>query len=155
MKYFFLLLCFGSTTFLLHSQEQNDSLVINQTISQLFEGMKTGDSNLVRDAFHPDVKMQTVVNTKTGETKLRDEKLQDFLIAVGTPHEGVWNEKITKTHIQIDAQMAHVWTDYEFYLDDKFIHCGVNSFQLVKLNNFWKIIYLIDTRRVKGYKEEN
>lgn len=134
---------------------QNDTLLINQTINQLFEGMKTGDSNLVRDAFHTDVKMQTIFTIKTGETKLRDEKLQEFLIAVGTPHEEVWNEKITKTHIQMDPQMAHAWTNYEFYVDDKFIHCGVNSFQLVKLNNVWKIINLVDTRRVKGCKEEN
>lgn len=35
---------------------QNDTLLINQTINQLFEGMKTGDSNLVRDAFHTDGK---------------------------------------------------------------------------------------------------
>ena len=139
----------------LKAQEQNDTILINQTINQLFEGMKTGDSNLVRDAFHNDVKMQTIFTTKTGDTKLRDENLQGFLIAVGTPHEGVWNEKITKTHIQMDAQMAHAWTNYEFYVDDKFIHCGVNSFQLVKLNNVWKIIYLVDTRRVKGCKKEN
>lgn len=131
------------------AQEKNDTLLINQTINQLFEGMKTGDSNLVRDSFHTDVKMQTIFTTKTGETKLRDEKLQEFLIAVGTPHEGVWNEKITKTHIQMDPQMAHAWTNYEFYIDEKFIHCGVNSFQLVKLNNVWKIINLVDTRRVK------
>lgn len=139
----------------IYSQSNLDSINVNQTINQLFEGMRTGDSNLVREAFYTDVKMQTIFNTKTGETKLRDEKLQEFLIAVGTPHEGVWNEKITKTHIQMDPQMAHAWTNYEFYVDDKFIHCGVNSFQLVKLNNVWKIIYLVDTRRVKGCKEEN
>lgn len=128
---------------------QNDSTLVLQTINQLFEGMRIGDSNLVKTAFSPDAKLQTIANTKTGETKLRDESLQEFLIIVGNPHEGVWNEKITKTHVQIDGVMAHVWANYEFYLDDKFIHCGVNSFQLVKLQNQWKIIHLVDTRRRK------
>jgi hypothetical protein len=35
---------------------------------------------------------------------------------------------------------------YQFYIGDKFSHCGVNSFQLVKLQGQWKIQYLIDTQ---------
>ena len=134
----------------LNAQINQDSLDINQTISNLFVGMKTGDSALVSSSFHPEVKLETIFKTKTGETKLHNEQLENFLNAVGTPHDGVWNEKIIKTNIQIDQIMAHVWTDYKFFVDDKFIHCGVNSFQLVKLNNKWKIIHLIDTRRVNG-----
>jgi len=52
--------------------------------------------------------------------------------------------------ILIDSQLASVWTDYKFYIGDKFSHCGVNSFQLVKLNDGWKIVYIIDTRRKEG-----
>jgi len=134
----------------LNAQVNQDSLDINQTISNLFIGMKTGDSSLVSSSFHHEVKLETIFKTKTGETKLQSEKLENFLIAVGTPHDGVWNEKIFSTNIQIDQIMAHVWTDYKFFLDDQFIHCGVNSFQLVKLNSKWKIVHLIDTRRVSG-----
>lgn len=133
-----------------NAQVNQDSLDINQTISNLFIGMKTGDSALVHSSFHPGVKLETIFKTKSGETKLQNEQLKNFLIAVGTPHDGIWNEKILKTNIQIDQIMAHAWTDYRFYLNDKFIHCGVNSFQLVKLNDKWKIVHLIDTRRVNG-----
>ncbi len=132
------------------AQINQDSLDINQTISNLFIGMKTGDSSLVKSSFHPEVKLETIFKTKTGETRLQNEQLKNFLTALGTPHDGVWNEKIIKTNIQVDQIMAHVWTDYKFYLNDKFIHCGVNSIQLVKLNSKWKIVHLIDTRRVNG-----
>ena len=40
----------------------------------------------------------------------------------------------------------HVF-DYFRYVDEKFSHCGVNSFQLVKGDRGWQIVYLIDTRR--------
>jgi hypothetical protein len=102
---------------------------------------------LVKSVFYKDATLQTVFTTKTGETKLHEEQISEFAKAVGTPHDGVWNEKITKTHIQIDGALAHAWTHYEFYVDDKFIHCGVNSFQLMKANNEWKIISIVDTRR--------
>lgn len=126
---------------------QNDTLAINQVITQLFDGMRTSDSNLVKDVFHTEATLQTVFTNKTGETKLHEEQISEFVKAVGTPHDGIWNEKITQTNIQIDGNLAHAWTTYDFYVDDRFIHCGVNSFQLVKFNNEWKIISIIDTRR--------
>jgi hypothetical protein len=126
---------------------QNDTLAINQVITQLFDGMRTSDSNLVKDVFHTEATLQTVFTNKTGETKLHEEQISEFVKAVGTPHDGIWNEKITQTNIQIDGNLAHAWTTYDFYVNDHFIHCGVNSFQLVKFNNGWKIISIIDTRR--------
>lgn len=132
---------------IMNAQEQNDTIAINQAITQLFDGMRTSDSNLVKSVFYKDATLQTVFTTKTGETKLHEEQISEFAKAVGTPHDGVWNEKITKIHIQIDGALAHAWTNYEFFVDEKFIHCGVNSFQLMKTNNEWKIISIVDTRR--------
>jgi len=129
---------------------QTEQENIKTVINQLFEGMKIGDSTMVKKVFHPHVKMETIFTNKSGETKLHEEELKNFLKAVGSPHDGVWNEKITSWNIQIDKIMAHVWTEYEFYLNDQFIHCGVNSFQLVKLSDQWLIVHLIDTRRKKG-----
>jgi hypothetical protein len=126
---------------------QNDTLAINKVITQLFDGMRTSDSNLVKGTFHTEATLQTVFTNKTDETKLHEEQISEFIKAVGMPHDGIWNEKITQTNIQIDGNLAHAWTTYEFYVDDRFTHCGVNSFQLVKFNNEWKIISIIDTRR--------
>jgi hypothetical protein len=37
--------------------------------------------------------------------------------------------------------------NYAFYLDDQFSHCGVNAFQLVRMEAGWQIIQITDTRR--------
>jgi hypothetical protein len=37
-----------------------------------------------------------------------------------------------KYEVQIDDNLAAVWTEYEFYVGKNFSHCGVNAFQLVK-----------------------
>ncbi|RLD85753.1 MAG: hypothetical protein DRJ07_02415 [Bacteroidetes bacterium] len=92
-----------------------------------------------------------LIAPKIGEQKLEEGKLSHFLNAVGSPHENIWDERISNIRILIDDGLAQVWTDYVFYIGDKFSHCGVDSFQLVKdKNKKWKIINLIDTRRVVG-----
>jgi hypothetical protein len=49
--------------------------------------------------------------------------------------------------IQVDESMGHVWTPYEFYVNGKSSHKGVNAFTLFKKDNTWKIVRLVDTRR--------
>jgi hypothetical protein len=62
----------------------------------------------------------------------------------------VYDERISFDLVKIDGELASVWTPYKFYAGEKFSHCGVDSYQLVKLNGEWKIQYLIDTRRKQG-----
>ncbi|RZK18584.1 MAG: hypothetical protein EOO86_09845, partial [Pedobacter sp.] len=116
-----------STTLFAQSDEEAVKVVINN----LFTGMKTGDSTLTRTTFAKECIMQTIVN-KSGENSVRTEKADDFLKFIGSPHKEKFDERIVFTKILIDGPLAVVWTDYKFYIDDKFSHCGVNSFQLVK-----------------------
>ena len=60
------------------------------------------------------------------------------------------DERISFETVKVDGDLAIAWTPYKFYLGDQFSHCGVNSFQLVKLEGVWRIQYLIDTRRRQG-----
>jgi hypothetical protein len=124
--------------------EENE---VKETIHQLFEGMYNGDSSLVHSVFHSSNRLMTCYIDKNGMEQLAEENLQDFLDAVGSPHEEIWDEKITFTSVLVDLHLAQVWTEYQFYLDNEFSHCGVNAFQLVKENGNWKIIQLIDTRK--------
>lgn len=128
-------------------QAQSDESQIKQTITQLFDGMRNSDTTLIRKAFASKNIMQTIVKTKDGKVLVRTENVSDFIKSVGAPHTEKYDERIVFTKILIDAELASVWTDYKFYIGEKFSHCGVNSFQLVKGEDGWKIIYIIDTRR--------
>lgn len=132
---------------LLFAQSDEEKTAIKTTINNLFDGMRKTDSVLLKSAFSDKSILQTVVTNKDGKTLVRTENLANFIKSVSTPHPEIYDERITFTKILIDGNLASVWTDYKFYLGNKFSHCGVNSFQLVKLNNTWQIVYLIDTRR--------
>mgnify|MGYP001940416454 CR=1 FL=1 len=130
------------------SQTSEEGLV-KATVNQLFNGMKTSDSVLIKKSFHKNAVLQTI--TKTSEVK--NESIDDFVLSISKAEKGSLDERITFSNVLIAGNLASVWTLYEFYYKGQFSHCGVNSFQLVKSNNEWKIQYIIDTRRKDNCKK--
>lgn len=126
---------------------------VKTVIEQLFTGMRTGDSSLVRQVFHVSARLQSVVEQK-GIPQLATESVDEFVKAVGTPHPEIWDEQIRSWKIDIDGDLASVWTDYEFYLGKKYLHCGVNAFHLFKTAMGWKITQITDTRKKECQQSE-
>jgi hypothetical protein len=131
------------------SAQSDDEKAIKATISQLFDGMRKSDSSMVRAVFQPHAQMQTMfMNSKTNKPQLDTEKSVDgFVKTIGTPHKELYDERLLSWDIKIDGVMAVVWTPYEFWLGDKYSHCGVDMYVLFKGEQGWKITYLADTRR--------
>ena len=140
------------TLFTLKSMAQDDETAIKTVINNMFDGMRKTDSVLIRSAFAPKAILQTIAKTKEGKISVRSEVLDSFIIAVTRPHKEVYDERIIFDLVKVDAELAIAWTPYQFFIDEKFSHCGVNSFQLVKIEGQWKIQYLIDTRRREDCK---
>ncbi len=140
------------TLFTLKSMAQDDETAIKTVINNMFDGMRKTDSVLIRSAFAPKAILQTIAKTKEGKISVRSEVLDSFIIAVTRPHKEVYDERIIFDLVKVDAELAIAWTPYQFFIDEKFSHCGVNSFQLVKIEGQWKIQYLIDTRRRQDCK---
>lgn len=130
--------------------QNSDSTEVRAVIDQLFEGMRTGDSTMVAATFHPDIQMITTFTNKEGNPASHKGSAAEFKKAVGTPHDEVWDERISEVVIQIDDNLAQVWMNYAFYLDDALSHCGVNAVQMIRTEEGWKMIHLMDTRRRKA-----
>lgn len=146
MKIFSLFLILISSFAYSQTSEEN---LVKASINSLFDGMKTSDSAKINKAFSKTAVLQTI--TKNGEVK--SENIKDFALSISQAQKASLDERITFSKILIDGNLASVWTPYEFYYQGKFSHCGVNSFQLVKFNNEWKIQYIIDTRRRDNCKK--
>ncbi len=127
-------------------QDEQKALIM-KTVNNVFEAMRTNDSTLLKSCFVKGPNTFTVYRNEDGETTLVKDDFQRFIEAVGKPKKQVWNEPIWDEKVEIDGGLASVWVDYAFYVDDKFSHCGVDAFHLVKKDNSWKIFHLVDTRR--------
>ena len=129
------------------AQAQTTEDSVKATINRLFEGMKNADTAVLKSAFTDDPILHTVATNKKKKVYVRVEKYPDFVKITGQGKGGEADERVQFETIRIDGPLAMVWAPYEFYYKGKFHHCGVNSFQLVRLEDGWKINYLIDTRR--------
>ena len=118
-------------------------------IQLLFDGMRAADSTAVRSVFHDTARLQ-VPNNRDGQPHIRTVPIDDFVAAVGSPHEEVWNEQIWDWEVRIDDNLATVWNQYAFYLGDNLDHCGVDAFQLFQGADGWRIIQVADTQRTEG-----
>ena len=126
---------------------QDDTAAIKKAITTMFDGMRAGDSSMVHSVIMDDVVFQRVAKNQNGETVVQNSSFQNFLRAIGTPHDKVWDEQIQFGNIQIDGDLASAWTPFKFFLGGQFSHCGVNSFKLVRTEKGWKIFHLVDTSR--------
>jgi len=120
---------------------------IENTVKTFFEGFHAKDTIKIKSVCHDKMILQSVLEGPKG-TKLTDEKTSEFYKSFSTfPEDMKFEERILSYNVQIDGAMAHAWTPYEFYINGKLSHSGVNAFTMFKENNVWKIIHIIDTRR--------
>ena len=143
MRYFFLVFLITTLT---NSLAQNREDSVKNVIQTLFLAMKNADTTLLKISFADSAVLQTIVTDEQSIVKVRNEQLKEFVDFI-SKEKGNADERIIFETIKIDGPLAFVWTPYKFYYKGKLSHCGVNSFQLVKISGVWKIQYLIDTRR--------
>jgi hypothetical protein len=145
------LLCFAICCFIPSaSYAQSEEAKVKEVITKMFDGMRIADSASIMNAFAPNAIMQTIAKTKQQSDTIRGNTVAQFASSIAKQKAGVLDERISFAQISIDANLAQVWTPYQFFLNGVFSHCGVNAFHLVKLNGEWKIQYIIDTRRKEG-----
>lgn len=133
--------------------QSSEEAEVQATIETLFEGMLEADGDKIAGTFQPDAIMQTIVKNAEGEVMVRNGSLEAFVNSIGSAEPGRLNEKIGGYEIKVDGELASAWTPYEFYVGEDFSHCGVNSFQLIKTADGWKIFHIVDTRRKENCVE--
>lgn len=148
MKHFLIVL-----TIIIHStnvtaQTSEDS--VKAVVNKMFAAMKNADAVALKSCFADSMILQTITTNKEGKLIIRNENPADFIDFISKELPGNADERISFETIKTDGLLAIAWTPYNFYYKGQFSHCGVNSFQLVRLKGDWKIQYIIDTRKKKG-----
>lgn len=148
-----ILLLFSMT--LTTSAQMDEKTLVQKTIEGFFDAFHKKDSVAMKSFVAENVVLQTTGRNKEGKTLFQTTpigKLYESIVSI--PDSVQFQERLTSWSIQVDRTMANVWVGYEFWLNDNFSHCGINSFQMVNFDGEWKIIYLIDTRGRAGCLED-
>lgn len=129
-----------------HAQNTPAEKEVYAVVEKFFEGFNAKDTTAMRSHMFGDFSLHTSFVNQQGQPVARAEKGDDFMKAIGGAPVKLL-EKIFEPVIQVEDGLANVWVRYEFYADDKYSHCGIDSFLMVKTPAGWKIASIADTRR--------
>lgn len=144
MKHIFFL--FTATILMTEINAQSAEDSVKTVVNKMFDAMRNADPGSLKNTFSDNIVFHTIAE-KDGATTIRSEDPKEFIDFVSKEKKGAADEQIRFETVKIDGPLAVVWAPYKFYYNGKFSHCGVDSFQLVRINGEWKIQYIIDTRR--------
>lgn len=116
-------------------------------VETFFEAFHKLDSVALSKVIAPEAVFHSVA-VKKDRNVLSFESLSEFYKGIKSfPKDLKFEERLTSWSVNSTGEMANVWTDYEFYINGTLSHKGVNSFQLYKTADGWKIIHIADTRK--------
>ena len=146
MKYIYVLIAILASS--LVNAQIEEEVKVKYAVETFFYAFNGKNESAIKRVVDTDIKMQTVNLNAVGKMVVQNTNFNDLVnFMITMPDSIPFHEKILDYKIQIDGGMAHVWAPYEFWYNGEFSHCGVNSFQLYKEKDAWKIIYLVDSRR--------
>lgn len=141
MKKILLFLLFGP--FILNAQQKTDEDQIKAVILKTFSAMKAVDTVALKSCFTTNA-LLNVSQIRPEGTIVREVPITKFVQSVMTRKLGDMDERVLSWGpILIDHEIASAWVPYEFYLNGKFSHKGVDVFLFVKTGNEFKIQTLL------------
>lgn len=136
------------------SFSQTSEEAVKSAVNSFFEAFHGRDAEGMQRSVHKDALLRRTAPNENGVQALRNQDFQDLISGiVSISDTTMFEEKLLSYAIQIDGPLAHVWTPYEFWLDNKLHHTGANSIQLFQEDGIWKIIYLVDSRTSDAVKK--
>ena len=120
---------------------------VRAVVAKLFDAMRARDTVALRSVFDSGARLIGTSN-RGGAPTVDVTPIGTFIGIIATAAPGqLLDERLMNTEVKVSDNLASVWTDYKFYVGERFSHCGVDNFQLAKGADGWKIVALADTRR--------
>ncbi len=138
-----LLLLFLCPLLAIGQQKTSDEDQIKAVILKTFSAMKSVDSVALKSCFTEKAVLQISQIRPEGNI-VREVPIANFVKNVMTRKAGDMDERVLSWGpILVDHEIATAWVPYEFYLNGKFTHKGVDAFILVKVGEEFKIQTLL------------
>jgi len=144
MKIYFVALFVFIPLFLFGQNQKNkDEDQIKSVILKTFSAMKSVDSVVLKSCFTEKALLH-ISQVRPEGNIVREMPIANFMQNVMSRKPGDMDERVLSWGpILIDHEIATAWVPYEFYLNGKFTHKGVDAFILVKVGEEYKIQTLL------------
>ena len=122
--------------------QDHDRVAILALMEQAFDAVSSNnpdDWRAIQLAEGTSISFRPHANRRPGELEMRISTNEALAVSgADDDHENMesWTGDPT---VLIRGPIAVVWGEYEFWIDGKFSHCGIDSADLVKVDGDWKI----------------
>lgn len=121
-----------------------DEQAVVATVQRIFDAMGKCDAPAIRALTLPEGRLFRL--TPGAAQPPRSQSLDEFA-AQFTPCRRKLVERSWSPQVRVHKGIATFWAPYDFWVDGAFSHCGMDSFELIKTGDGWKLtsgIYTIE-----------
>ena len=115
----------------------SDEPAVLAAVQRFFDTMASKDVEGAKEILVPEGRLFSV-RTVDGQPVVRSSTFQEYLDGLKNAQED-WLERMWDPEVRIQGEIAMVWTPYDFHRNGAFSHCGIDAFNLMKIDGVWKI----------------
>ncbi|WP_420136360.1 nuclear transport factor 2 family protein [Sphingomonas sp.] len=118
-------------------------------INALLAGLEKRDGAAILAQVMPAGGATSATEMPDGTRTIRHMSWQEFAGGISGRSEEI-RETLNDPAVEVDGDIAMVWSRYTFTLGGKVHHCGVDHFDLVRDGGAWKILNITWSSRTTG-----
>ncbi len=124
-----------------HIEKPTDQQEAGAVADKLFEAMRAKNFEAIRSLFLENGQLTALDRPRSGAgfSATRNFSADAFAKMISEAKGGEFIEKMPEKEVKIYGDSAVVSGRYTFYLGDKFSHCGMNAFHLLRTEKGWRI----------------
>ena len=118
-------------------------------INRMFAALTARDAAAILANTRTEGRATAVLTLPDGTNAVRARTWADFAEGI-KDGPGKLEERLVNPAVEIDGNVAMVWSSYVFLIDGKVSHCGVDHFDMVRDAGGWKVLNITWTQRQTG-----
>ena len=128
--------------------QASETEAILAVVQKFFDTMTSKDAERARETLILDGQFMSI---REGESPLnvRSTPLSSYIEKLGS-RPRLQEERMWDPIVKVHRRIAMVWTPYDFHIDGKLTHCGVDVFTLLATADSWKIASVTYTVEPEG-----
>ena len=126
-----------------------EAQAVMKPIDAMFAGLAARDGAAILAQVRPEGGATVAREGADGGRSVRHMSWADFAAGV-KPGPEHYAERLLDPAIEVDGDIAMVWSPYVFTIDGKVHHCGVDHFDLVREAGAWKVLSVTWSQRTAG-----
>ena len=128
-----------------------DSAAVVAVVQRLFDAMSRRDTVAARALLLPGSQFISVRPAAANAPAAAPRRQSDttFLRSLASGRERLL-ERFWAPTVKVHGPLADVWAPYDFHVDGKFSHCGIDAFTLLRTASGWQIASIVYTVESAG-----